>query len=110
MEAGDTHAFAKVEGMCGLAMRSGVEREVLAAALASVRDEPVEHSFSMALRTKLFACNEVIHVKREAGDQHMHHTEASDRDYLPFVFEKREMEAFALLLLHSGNKILSACK
>jgi len=105
MEAGDTHAFAKVERVRGLAMRSGVEREVLTAALASVRDEPVEHSFSMALRTKLLACNEVIHVKREAGDQHMHYPEASDRDYLLFVFEKRELEALALLLLHLGNKV-----
>ena len=110
MKAGDTHAFAKVERVRGLAMRSGVKGEVLAAALASMRDEPVEHSFSVSLRTKLLACNEVIHVKREAGDQHMHHPEASDRHYFPVVFEKRKMEAFALLLLHSGNKILGACE
>src|ERR1700761_6748584 len=99
MKAGNAHAFTEVERMRIDPMRARVERKCLATALASMGDEPVEHSLAVSVRAKSLARYKIVDVERQAGRKHVLDAKAGNGDDLAFMLKHRELEALDDLLL-----------
>ena len=91
--------------MSFLALGAGVKAEGVAAGLSGKSDEPLQHRFAVALRTRRRIGHQIIHLERLPARQHVLYAEPCDRNNGGFVFQKCELIPLNLLSLDAPKKL-----